>query len=321
MQSSELESMAALHVPGTGRLHIHRLRHGLVNATYRVERDGGTYALRVPAANACELGLDRGWEAQVLERAVPAGLAPVLAYCDPQCGILIAHWVEGSSWNAAQVRSKANISRMAGLLRRIHTLPMPTPMRSMNPASWIEYYCAAIRRRIERNPRGSLAPSEAAALRSAAGERLAALAVLPGAAPVVCHSDLHTFNLIDCGQSLILLDWEYAHASDPLWDLAGWSANNDLEEELQHELLASYAGRPPTRDEGLRLQLLCWLYDYICWLWGELYLDLQREAGHGQAPGAAPGEAFGAAPGAAPDDAAPEGISARCRLLAARLLI
>jgi thiamine kinase len=321
MLSSEIGSIAALHVPGTGKLHIHRLRHGLVNATYRVERDGGSYALRVPAANACELGLDRGWEARVLERAVPAGLAPALAYCDPQRGILITRWVDGRSWSAAQVRSQANISRMALLLRRIHALPMPTPMRILSPATWIEHYCAAIRHRIERNPGGSAAPTgtdsladtvvladtvdstDAAALRSAAGERLAALAVLPSAAPVVCHSDLHTFNLIDCGQSLILLDWEYAHASDPLWDLAGWSANNDLEEELQHQLLASYAGRPPTGDECMRLQLLGWLYDYVCWLWAELYLDLQRDPEHGEAPG----------------DAAREGILARCRLVAARL--
>ncbi len=47
-------------------------------------------------------------------------------------------------------------------------------------------------------------------------------------AGVVCHSDLHPMNLICGAESLILLDWEYAHVADPLWDLAGWSANNDL---------------------------------------------------------------------------------------------
>ena len=56
---------------------------------------------------------------------------------------------------------------------------------------------------------------------AAAVQHVAALAALPNLDPVVCHSDLHTLNLIDCGDSLVLLDWEYAHASDPLWDLAG----------------------------------------------------------------------------------------------------
>ena len=33
----------------------------------------------------------------------------------------------------------------------------------------------------------------------------------------------------------------------------------------------------PTRDEYLRLRLLGWLYDYVCLLWSELYLNLRRD--------------------------------------------
>jgi aminoglycoside phosphotransferase (APT) family kinase protein len=162
----------------------------------------------------------------------------------------------------------------------------------MSPAQWIEYYAGA---GIERA--GVVAGP---ALRGAAGERLAALAVLPGRRdPVICHSDLHTFNLIDSGHALVLLDWEYAHAADPLWDLAGWSANNDLEDGLTQELLAAYLGRAPTRPESMRLRLLSWLYDYICLMWSELYLDPRRE---GRPGGELRGE-----------------ISGRAALLAARL--
>jgi hypothetical protein len=86
--------------------------------------------------------------------------------------------------------------------------------------------------------------------------------------------------------------------------LAGWSANNDLEDNLKHDLLASYTGRPPTRNEYLRLQLLGWLYDYVCLLWSELYLNRHRgELSCVDAPGGTPG-----------DD-----IADRARLLAARL--
>jgi len=133
-------------------------------------------------------------------------------------------------------------------------------------------------------------------LREAAAKHLAAVAALPGVAPVLCHSDLHTLNLIDRGDSLLLLDWEYAHASDPLWDLAGWSANNDLDEDLKQSLLSNYTGRRPTRDERSRLALLGWLYDYVCWAWSELYLQDAARA-----------------------DAAPDGVAARAAQLAARL--
>jgi len=198
---------------------------------------------------------------------------------------------------------------MAELMRRIHALPVPTPARLMSPAKWIEYYGAALTRHPDVSAETSASPDAQGArdLSAAAARRLTALSVLPGVDPVVCHSDLHTLNLVDRGDSLLLLDWEYAHAADPLWDLAGWSANNDLEDNLRHDLLASYAGRPPTRTEYLRLQLLGWLYDYVCLLWSELYLNLHRNERPGvDTPGAAPGDPQG-------------GVAARARLLAARL--
>jgi thiamine kinase len=312
MLSDELKSVVSRHVPGEGTLDFHRLSNGLVNETYRVLRDGCAYALRVAVANSHDLGLDRAWEARVLERAAAADLAPELTYCDPQRGILIARWVDGRLWSPADVQRPSNIARMAELMRRIHALPMPAPARVMNPAKWIEYYGAALTRRIQNSGRHlrdtqqdlqdvsaetSAEPPDigrARDLTAAAARRLASLAVLPCVDPVVCHSDLHTLNLVDRGRSLVLLDWEYAHAADPLWDLAGWSANNDLPDGLKQELLASYAGRAPTRHESLRLELLGWLYDYVCLLWSELYLNLHRDDPQG-------------------------GIAGRARLLATRL--
>jgi thiamine kinase-like enzyme len=316
MPPDELASAVSRHVPGEGKIEMHRVSTGLVNETYRVLRDGRAYALRVTATSSDDLGLDRAWEARVLERAAAADLAPVLEYYDPRHGILIARWVDGRPWSPPEVRRQSNIARMAELMRRIHALEMPAPARVMNPAKWIEYYGAALTRRSvpssrhmpdtpdPQNRQGDVSAETSAhpsyirgtrdPLPAAAARRLAALAELPGVDPAMCHSDLHTLNLVDRSPSLVLLDWEYAHAADPLWDLAGWSANNDLEQNLKHDLLVSYAGRPPTRGEYLRLELLGWLYDYVCLLWSELYLKLHRDDPQG-------------------------GIAARAQLLAARL--
>jgi thiamine kinase len=286
MRPDELAGLAVRLVPGGGPPIIDRLGEGLINETYRVVRDGERFALRVATPNPHHLGVDREWEGRVLGAAVAAGLAPTVVYCDPQHGILLTRWIEGVPWSPTEVRCALGIERIAELLRRIHALPMPAPARRMSPERWIDYYSGAV-------------PQALAALRKAAAAQLAALAALPGADTAVCHSDLHIQNLIDRGDSLVLLDWEYAHASDPLWDLAGWSANNDFEPELRHELLERYTGRPPTRGESLRLERLGWLYDYVCLLWSQLYLSVARDAGadptaHGQ-------------------------VAARARLLAARL--
>jgi thiamine kinase-like enzyme len=294
MPPLDLEHLAKV-VPGTGVVDVLRLRGGLMNQTYRVVRDGQAYALRiaVPAAGGLDLGLDREWEARVLDRAAAADLAPCLEYSDR--GILISRWVAGRSWKLDESRSAANIDRITDLVRRIHALPLPLPARLMSPRRWVDHYAAAADRRG--------AARVTAALRPAAEQRLAALAALPRVDPVLCHSDLHTLNLIDRGCSLLLLDWEYAHASEPLWDLAGWSANNDFDEDLRRELLASYAGRAPTRSEYSRLTLLSWLYDFVCLSWSELYLQ-----GH-----------TGTAPNAAGQDPEREEVATRAVQLGTRL--
>jgi thiamine kinase-like enzyme len=137
----------------------------------------------------------------------------------------------------------------------------------------MDAYGEALRRRTSR--------ASDPALRAAAASRCDELAKVPGIAGAVCHSDLHRMNVIEDDDSLTLLDWEYAHVSDPLWDLAGWSANNDFEAETQRQLLMNYLGTPPSSNEWTRFRLLSWLYDYVCLLWSELYLSLRCDAENG----------------------------------------
>ena len=106
---------------------------------------------------------------------------------------------------------------------------------------------------------------------------------LPRAIGVVCHSDLHTLNVLQENDSLVLLDWEYAHVTDPLWDLAGWCANNDFDAELQRGLLRRYLGKAPISSEWQRFKLLLALYDYVCLLWSQLYSNVRGEEARGVA--------------------------------------
>ncbi len=304
MRRREIELLAARFVPGAGTPDIHSLGGGSFNETYRVVRGGTAYALRFSPPRGRDLGIDRVWEAQVLGCATNAGLAPTVEYFDPPRGILISRWVEGRFWTPALVRQDAYLRRLADLVRRIHGLPMPVPTRVRSPLNWIDQYATAALR-------AGIAAPGGAALRAIADARLAELARLPGVPCVLCHGDLHTLNLIEkipdrgcyseSEPSLVLLDWEYAHAADPLWDLAGWIANNDLEHDISHELLTIYTGHEPSPHQRQRLALLCWLYDYVCLLWNALYLKRQ--------------------PGMRRVDPAADGVSVRARLLAARLAI
>ncbi len=271
MQLREIEQLCRAVLPGTGSIDLKPLSAGLISATYRVARDGVAYTVKV-AADERLVGLDPAWELSVLERAGRIGVAPRVVYADLERAVLIARWVPGRSWSPQEVKAAANLSNMAELLRKVHALSVPTPPRMIAPLQWIEIYAKALSRRdLESDP----------ALRTAALARAELLPKPPHLSGVVCHSDLHAENLLQENESLILLDWEYAHVADPLWDLAGWSANNDFEADVQWSLLTRYLGSAPSSSQWLRFRSLLWLYDYVCLLWSQLCLDLRREAANG----------------------------------------
>jgi len=149
----------------------------------------------------------------------------------------------------------------------------------MNPASWIALYEDALARAAPGLP----AAAPWLDLSDTRERQLALLAEAEPSQPVICHSDLHRHNLVvgdgafgcETDAPVILLDWEYAHVADPLWDLAGWASNNDWRTDQAEELACRYLGRTPFAGERLRLGSLLWLYDYVCLLWSELYMRVR----------------------------------------------
>jgi thiamine kinase len=258
MAPDRAEEAARRYVPGVGAVSVERLGRGLVNESHRVVRDGRTYSLRMPAAESAAMGVDRDWECRVLALASAAGIAPLIERCEPRLGVLVAQWEEGRALRADEARRPDVSVQVAELMRRVHALPLPAGARELSPADWIAHYRHALKAGTDP-------------LRAQVERRLRALEALPRGPRVLCHSDLHPANLVATERGLVLLDWEYAHVSEALWDVAGWACNNDLEPAARAFLLASYLGRPGSGDEARRLEDLAWLYDYVCLLWSEMY--------------------------------------------------
>ncbi len=85
--------------------------------------------------------------------------------------------------------------------------------------------------------------------------------------PALCHNDMLPANVLDDGQRVWIVDWEYAGMGHPLFDLAGFSANCDYSEEQDVEFLESYRGefRRQDLDELRVLKVASLLRDA---LWG-----------------------------------------------------
>jgi thiamine kinase-like enzyme len=54
------------------------------------------------------------------------------------------------------------------------------------------------------------------------------------------HNDLLPANILDDGDRLWLIDWEYAGFNTPLFDLGGLASNNGLDESAERWMLEQY---------------------------------------------------------------------------------
>ncbi len=296
MDESSVAATARRFVPGLGGVDIQALHSGLVNASYRVTRDGQEFVLRVRAARGEAPGVDRVWEQRVLERLSITRLGPVVKVCDPVAGVLVTQWVDGSSWTAAQASEPAVAVQVAQLARTVHQVPAPQPPRAMNPVRWRDLYLAALREAGVEDSRQTAILQWTAQV----GPLLEEYASLDPPDACLCHSDLHRHNIVPSASGLVLLDWEYAHVGDPFWDLAGWASCCDLSDAARLHFLAAYLQCEPKPAQVRRLQVLCSVYDYICLLWMGLYQAAIRARGE--------------------SSVAAEELRARTRLLAARFI-
>lgn len=170
-----------------------------------------------------ELGVDMHEEVAAQRLAAQHGLAPPVLRFDPVAGVMRMPWIEGSSLESDWPQRVARRAAMRGLLERLRgvaaadlaPLDLPARVRSLH---------------------GRLAVRDAARAAVLAAEVDAALAAwhaVPAdpssaavtAAPCLVHGDLTPGNIVvrEDG-SLLLLDWEYAHAGGHWDDLAALCA-------------------------------------------------------------------------------------------------
>jgi thiamine kinase-like enzyme len=106
-----------------------------------------------------------------------------------------------------------------------------------------------------------------------ADELEAAQAPLP---IVFGHNDLLPANIIDDGDRLWLIDFEYAGFNTAMFDLAGLSSNSGMSDGQAGQLLAAYFGHEP--DAAIRrahaaMQCASLLREATWSMISELYLD------------------------------------------------
>ena len=234
------------------------LSGSISNRSWRLRDATQDLVLRQSGANASQLGADGRAELAMLGIAAGAGLAPQVVLARPAEGLLVTRYVGGQVLTLADVLRPAMLARIGAWFARLHAL---TPPRDFPAVDFGERAAGYVRELRAQAPSALIADLE---------RRLAAKrnSVPPPGRLVACHHDLHHLNLVDCGDSLVALDWEYAGPGDPAADLAACIGYHDLGPQQADALVAAHGGDPGPL--LARLPALCWMFDCLWLGWMEI---------------------------------------------------
>ncbi|MFZ2508786.1 MAG: choline kinase family protein [Steroidobacteraceae bacterium] len=233
---------------------------GLTNQVFQVRADAGSYCLRVPGKGT-DAYIDRSVEAVNARVAAAAGVSPeVLHFGDD--GIMVTRFLDGCvTMSPASLRATPGApGRAARVFRLLHRCGRKFAFR-FELFAMIDGYLAHLDRLGASLPEGY---HETVAQAQQVRDALQAHA-LP-LAP--CHCDPLCENLLDDGQRMWLVDWEYSGMNDPMWDLGDISVEAGFDSGHDRELLAAYFEGPVRPADFGRMVIYKAMCDLLWTLWG-----------------------------------------------------
>jgi thiamine kinase-like enzyme len=251
----QAEQIAARLWPGRA-MQIETLGGGITNHNFKVAVGDEVFVLRIGGKDTDLLGIDREAEHAASLAAASLGIGPeVVAFVEPE-GYLVTRFVEGRPIPVEEVRRPERLDELGATLRRVHDGP-PFPS-SFDSFRVVETY------RETAAERGVEPPPFFAEAKRIADRIEAGLGARP---PAPCHNDLLNANLIDDGDRIRIVDWEYAGMGERLFDLANFSINHELTAREDELLLSAYASEV---DDTLRdgLTLMRFMSDFREAMWG-----------------------------------------------------
>jgi len=251
------------NVPGFSREVANAARFarllGFTNRVYRVDIDRRSVCLRIPGDGAAAK-IDRLAEEVNARLAAKAGVAPEVLYFGED-GVMLTRFIEDATpLRPERIRGSAGaLQRGATALRRLHDADIAFAS-TFRVFETIDAYVASLQRL--RHP-----PSDAeqATIRETQALR-SALEAHP-VAPRPCHCDPTGRNLLDTGERVWLVDWEYSGMNDPMWDLAYFSVESLLDEAGDRALLTAYFEHPPEEKVAARMAVLKPVAEVMAALW------------------------------------------------------
>jgi len=219
-----------------GAIRIEALSGGMTNLNFKVNDDSGAYVVRLGEDDPVHL-ISRRNEIASAEAAFAIGVSPEPVY--HESGIQVVRFIDGKVFDEADVREARNLDRIIDLLQRFHR-EIPLLFNQVAVMFWVFQVLRHYHNLLEQGDsshRGRLA--ELAAIAAELEAAVGPVDIRFG------HNDLLPANFIDDGEKIWLIDFDYAGFNSPLFDLSNLASNNELDENLERHLLATYFGHEP----------------------------------------------------------------------------
>jgi thiamine kinase-like enzyme len=238
---------------------------GITNQNYRVDIGNETFVLRIGGKRTQLLGIDRGREHTCTALAAQLGVGAEVVYFLAEEDVLVTRFIVGEILSPERAAQPATLQRIVNSMRRYHAGP-PFP-GTFSPFETVRtYHTLALEY-------GVTFPDTLPRVFALMTRIEQALAPVQQIRP--CHNDLLASNFIDDGQTIWILDWEYAGMGDLFFDLGNFAVNQSLNNELCELLVHTYFGEVRPADLA-HLHLMRLGSDLRESFWGFLQLGISE---------------------------------------------
>jgi thiamine kinase-like enzyme len=234
------------------------LTGGLTNRNYRVMTDdGGQYVARFSSVKSALLAIDREAEFRNSQIAASAGVGPQVVEFAPDQGVLVVQWIDGHTFDGSRLDDETQLARVADVCRQLHAAPAFASDFDMFDIQ--RRYFAIVQEQGFRMPDDYL--SFEPLVREMEGVLRAS-----SRGTVPCHNDLLAANIMDDGERLWLIDYEYSGNNDPCFELGNiWSEAALGVDRLEYLVTCYFGSASPVATARARLFGLIAKYGWTLW--------------------------------------------------------
>jgi thiamine kinase-like enzyme len=249
---------------------------GITNQNYRLDIAGEAFVLRISGTGTHLLGINREHERACTAISAEIGVGAEVIYYLPSEDALVTRFIVGKNISSEEAAQPEMLERIVHAVQRYHA--GPSFPGTFSPFETVHtYHQLALEH-------GVVFPDTLPQVFTLMANMQQALNSRQQIRP--CHNDLLASNFIDDGNTIRIIDWEYAAMGDPFFDLGNFAINQDLNHQQCELLLHHYFGEIRASDVA-HLHLMMLSSDLRESFWGflqqgisELDFDYREYAHH-----------------------------------------